>query len=64
MTAGFASAHDGRRFEILLADDQLLALGYNSSGVDDGAGVTRPYYNAMHDHWSNLGPGLGATADL
>ncbi|MFI4897052.1 MAG: GC-type dockerin domain-anchored protein [Phycisphaerales bacterium JB059] len=62
--AGLANAHDGRRYEVLLVDNQLHARGYNSAGVDDGAGVTRPYYNAMHDHWSFLGAGLGATSDL
>jgi hypothetical protein len=64
LAAGLASAHDGRRYEVLLVDNQLHARGYNSSGIDDGAGVNRPYYNAMHDHWSSLGAGLGATSDL
>lgn len=57
-------AHNGRRMEIKIVNDALVAQGYNSTGEDDGAGVVRPYYNAIHDHWENLGAGLGATADL
>ncbi len=64
--ASATHAHDGRRFEILVVDNQLAARGYHSGGVDDGAGVQRPYYNALHDHWSwNPAPGVvAASADL
>ncbi|MEM1208518.1 MAG: PEP-CTERM sorting domain-containing protein [Planctomycetota bacterium] len=62
--AGSSVAHDGRRFEIKVVDDQLVAHGY-ISGVDptdDGGGLIRPYYNAVHAHWE---PGLtGATQTL
>lgn len=61
-----AWAHDGRRFEVKVVDNQLVAHGYNSSGVDDGGGVIRPYYNALHGHWeNNPTPGVtAASADL
>lgn len=55
-----ASAHDGRRLEVLVVDDQLVTQGYNSETdtqgdfVDDGAGVVREYTNAIHGHWDNL----------
>ena len=51
--AACAHAHDGRRFEIVVNDGQLFAHGYISNGVDDMGGVIRPYYNALHGHWSN-----------
>ena len=54
-----ASAHDGRRLEILVIDGKLYALGYDSTGRDDGAGAVRSYYNAMHDHWTALPTGDG-----
>ncbi|MEM7756190.1 MAG: PEP-CTERM sorting domain-containing protein [Planctomycetota bacterium] len=56
-----ASAHDGRRLEIQVVNDQIVTQGYNSAGVDDGGGVVRPYYNAIHGHWSNLGGSAFAT---
>ncbi len=59
-----ADAHDGRRFEIKVVDGQLVAHGYNSAGVDDGAGVVRPYYNALHDHWTFLVGVNASTSDL
>ncbi|GJM18189.1 MAG: hypothetical protein DHS20C14_04020 [Phycisphaeraceae bacterium] len=61
-----AFAHGGRRLEILVVDNQLAVRGYNSTGVDDGGGVQRPYYNALHDHWAfNPAPGVvAASADL
>ncbi|MEM0914031.1 MAG: hypothetical protein AAGK09_05405 [Planctomycetota bacterium] len=64
LTAVAASAHDGRRFEIKVVDDQLVAHGYHSAGIDDGAGVQRDYYNALHAHWTNNTVGSGATATL
>jgi hypothetical protein len=42
-----------------------VAHGYNSAGVDDGGGVVRPYYNAIHGHWSyNPSPGAASSATL
>lgn len=58
-----ALAHTGRRFEIQVVGGQLVAQGYLSPGVpDDGGGLVRPYFNALHDHWFNVGS--GAFADL
>ena len=63
LTIGFAlpaicAAHSGRRFEVRTDVDggleKLYAQGYNSSGTDDGGGVTRSYTNAIHDHWGNV----------
>lgn len=50
-----ATAHDGRRFDIQIHADQLWAQGYISghNPTDDGGGITRPYMNAIHGHWSN-----------
>ncbi len=61
-----AHAHDGRRLEIKVINDQIVTQGYNSAGVDDGGGVVRPYYNAIHGHWSyNPSPAINASsADL
>jgi hypothetical protein len=57
LTAGVspALAHDGRRFEVQVIDDQLFAQGYLSGDnpADDGGGIERPYANALHDHWAN-----------
>ena len=51
-------AHTGRRLEVKTELDggmeKLYAQGYNSSGTDDGGGVTRSYTNVIHDHWSNV----------
>ena len=45
-------AHDGRRFEIEVRNDSALwAQGSIGGGIDDGGGVHRPYFNAIHDHW-------------
>ena len=59
-------AHNGRRFEIVIENDQLFAQGYlsGSDPTDDGGGVVRPYYNALHDHFDNRKSGLGAIASL
>lgn len=48
-------AHDGRRFEVQVIDNQLVAQGYISGelATDDGGGLIRPYYNAIHGHFSN-----------
>ena len=51
-------AHSGRRFNVMSESIggmvQLCAEGYISTGSDDGGGVTRPYKNAIHDHWTNI----------
>lgn len=47
-----SEAHTGRRFKIEVIDNQLEARGYISGTNDDGGGFTRPYANAIHDHWS------------
>lgn len=58
-----AFGHSGRRFEILVNEGQLVAQGYITPGQpDDGGGLIRPYYNAIHGHWENLGG--SAFADL
>lgn len=50
-----ALAHDGRRFEVQVIDNQLVAQGYisGSGALDDGGGLIRPYVNAIHGHFSN-----------
>ena len=50
-----ALAHDGRRFEVQVIDNQLVAKGYISGAgaSDDGGGLTRPYANAIHGHFTN-----------
>lgn len=50
-----ALAHDGRRFEVQVIDNQLVAQGYISGidAEDDGGGLVRPYINAIHGHFSN-----------
>ena len=56
--SGRCMAHTGRRFEVKTKQtggmEKLYAQGYNSSGADDGGGVTRSYTNAIHDHWGNV----------
>ena len=59
-----AQAHDGRRYEVQLVENQLWARGY-VGGMDDGGGTIRPYYNSLHDHWTNApGDKQEANADL
>ncbi len=63
-TALPAFAHGGRRFEVKVVDDQLVTHGYITEGLDDdGGGLIRPYYNAIHAHFSNKTSNF-ATADL
>ena len=52
-----AHAHDGRRFDIQIKDGQLITQGYISGDnpTDDGNGLIRDYYNAIHAHWENIG---------
>ncbi|MBH06991.1 MAG: hypothetical protein CMJ20_11785 [Phycisphaeraceae bacterium] len=61
--AGISYGHNGRRFEVVIHGDKLVAQGYNS-GADDQAEKIRPYSNAIHDHWSNSPLGGAATAGL
>lgn len=71
--AGSALGHDGRRFDVKVVDNQLVAHGYISSGVDDmgsnlpadnpGDPLYRTYYNAIHAHWSTQFD-LFSSADL
>ncbi len=57
--ANAANAHGGRRFQIEVADDAsvptLRAQGVNTVGVPIDPAGPRPYYNAIHDHFSNIG---------
>ena len=54
-----ASAHDGKRIEILVQDDKIVGQGYLFSGdgmpSDDGGRITRPYQNAIHSHFTQVG---------
>jgi len=60
-----ALAHDGRRFEVKVIDNQLVAHGYISDGVTDqgsnlpvanpGDPLYRTYTNAIHGHFTNGG---------
>ena len=54
LITNLAHGHSGRRLEIRVVDNQLVAQGYISGDVpvDDGAGITRPYFNAIHSHFS------------
>ena len=48
-----AAAHSGRRFQVQVIDNQLVAQGYITPGApDDGGGLVRPYVNSIHDHWT------------
>lgn len=51
---GVAAAHPGRRFEVKVVQDKLVAQGYITSGEDDGNGLVRKYWNSMHGHWLNV----------
>ncbi|MEM9345690.1 MAG: PEP-CTERM sorting domain-containing protein [Planctomycetota bacterium] len=60
-----ASAHGGRRYDVKVIDNQIVAHGYISTGADDmgdnlpvandGDPLYRTYYNAVHAHWDNIG---------
>ncbi|MEM9418556.1 MAG: PEP-CTERM sorting domain-containing protein [Planctomycetota bacterium] len=54
-TAVPALAHDGRRLDIQINDDQIVTQGYisGSNPTDDGNGIVRDYYNAIHSHWGS-----------
>ncbi|QEG23434.1 PEP-CTERM sorting domain-containing protein [Mariniblastus fucicola] len=62
LTTFFAStdlvnAHDGRRMKVTVVNNQLFGQGYISgeTPTDDGGGLVRPYYNAVHGHFNNVG---------
>ncbi|QDV73869.1 hypothetical protein [Botrimarina mediterranea] len=56
LSASLADAHIGRRFSVEVVNGKLQAQGVNN-GESDGAPLTRPYVNVIHDHWKNT-PGL------
>lgn len=53
------NAHDGRRLEVVVENDQIFAQGYlfsaNGNPVDDGGGIQRDYFNAIHSHFTPVG---------
>ena len=55
-----AAAHDGRRFQVEVANGRLQARGANSADAPiDPAGL-RPYTNAIHGHWDQIGSSVTA----
>lgn len=60
------AAHDGRRFDVTVINNQLYAQGYlsGSNPTNDGGDIIRPYFNAVHSHFSNSNSGANAFADL
>lgn len=65
VAASSAFGHDGRRLDIQVYENQLIAQGYISGAdpSDDGGGVVRPYINAIHGHWTNNpSPGIDAAS--
>ena len=65
VVATSVQAHEGRRFWVEIVNDQLVSRGSIGGGVDDGGGVERPYYNSIHDHWTNsVGAKIEANASL
>lgn len=53
-----AFAHDGRRLDVQVINNQLFAQGYLKNPTatsDDGGGLVRPYFNVIHDHFTNVG---------
>ena len=57
LAAATADAHDGRRFQIEVVDNQLRAQGVNSNARPIDPAGPRPYFNALHDHFADLGNG-------
>ncbi len=57
--ASSAFAHGGRRFSVVTLENQIFAQGQivsetGGTPTDDGGGVIRPYYNAIHEHFADL----------
>ena len=59
LTVTTTFAHGGRRFDVVVIENQIFAQGYNSGDSTDGAPRIRPYLNAIHTHWA---PGVGTGA--
>lgn len=58
-------AHDGKRLDVVVIDNQLYAQGYLSGAnpIDDDGGIIRPYLNTVHGHFTNVGTTI-ATSTL
>ena len=58
LLSNLSQAHEGRRLEVLIADNQLYAQGYLSGAnpIDDQGGIVRPYTNAIHGHFDSNDP--------
>ena len=54
-----AHGHAGRKFLVEVVNGKLQVQGVNT-GVPDGAPASRPYINAIHDHWQNITPPPGS----
>ncbi len=66
---GTASAHDGRRFQVEVVNDQLQARGVSTQDQTNGSVVIdprglRPYINAQHGHWEDAGASQVPQDDL
>lgn len=54
IACGIAQAHPGRRFEVRIVDNRLVAQGVNTlESRPMGELPTRPYANVIHDHFTN-----------
>jgi hypothetical protein len=58
--AACSHGHEGRRMDIVVVNAKIYAQGYNSGAYDE-APFVRPYQNAIHEHWSQLGGNYFAT---
>jgi hypothetical protein len=63
ITCNSLAAHDGKRLDVVVIDDQLFAQGYLSGTdpVDDGGGIIRPYLNTVHGHFTNVGTSIASS---
>ncbi len=53
--SGLADAHPGRRFEVQVINNQLVAQGVNTLEKRPmGEQPKRPYPNVIHDHFTNM----------
>ena len=64
--AGSALAHDGRRMDVQVVGDQLVTQGHitGNNPIDDGNGLVRDYFNAIHSHWGTDPSNRFSSADL